>query len=193
MHTHRSEVTSKNGLKAAHYYSATVLQQSLGDVFTLRKYGGDNGIQLAQNYHSMFIDDKDSSSRLKQQSCYLIRQIIPVVRTWEKSSESQWATGVSGNMYYSHGITVVIAISATLVIIWLIGCFLWNCLCCECCCDFKNKIYRNPIRARPSIISTHRRSIFSLKKKQQDHRPEMKTVEQTAVTNQFMENEISRI
>jgi hypothetical protein len=98
------------------------------------------------------------------------------------------------NMYYSHGIIIVIAVSVSIVLLWFIGCFLWNCLCCECCCDFKNKIYRNPIRPRPSIISIPRRSFFSLER----HNKPTSTIQtqqhwSTSNAINFNRNEVSRI
>ena len=80
---------------------------------------------------------------------------VLLVIDWHKLYETS-----EKKMYYNLGSIVVIAVCVSIIILWFIGCFLWSCLCCECCCDFKNKIYRNPIAARPSIISVHRRGIF---------------------------------
>jgi hypothetical protein len=62
-------------------------------------------------------------------------------------------------MYRDTGVVIVILISLIIVVVWFIGCFLWNCGCCDCCIDCRQKRCRNPIAARPSVISvmTHHR------------------------------------
>ena len=64
-------------------------------------------------------------------------------------------------MYRDTGVLIVILISLSVVVIWFVGCFLWNCRCCECCIDCRQKTCRNPVAARPSVVSvmTQRNSV----------------------------------
>ena len=62
-------------------------------------------------------------------------------------------------MYRDTGVLVVILASVAILIVWLVSCFLWNCSCCECCVDCRRKECRNPIAARPSLITNPRASL----------------------------------